>query len=131
MPVQLVIVSDATARLDTTKAPITKHQISIALIETRTYTVIHDVDLLQDNHEWPGLKSVVMVESEREIPATAKDRARIEHETRFYITSLVWLASQIAPAIRGHWMSRVDEDVTALAPHSAGRAQFGHPVPRA
>jgi predicted transposase YbfD/YdcC len=73
-------------------------------VETRTYTVIHDVDWLQDNHEWPGLKSVVMVESEREIPATAKDPAKIERETRFYITSLVWLACQVAPAIRGHWM---------------------------
>jgi predicted transposase YbfD/YdcC len=73
-------------------------------VETRTYTVIHDVDWLQNNHEWPGLKSIVMVESEREIPATAKDPAKIERETRFYITSLVWLAGQIAPAIRGHWM---------------------------
>ena len=73
-------------------------------IETRNYTVIHDVAWLQDNHEWPGLKSVVMVESEREIPATAKDPAKIERETRFYITSLVWLAGQVAPAIRGHWM---------------------------
>jgi predicted transposase YbfD/YdcC len=73
-------------------------------IETRNYTVIHDVDWLQDDHEWPGLKSVVMVESEREIPATAKEPAKIERETRFYITSLVWLASQIAPAVRSHWM---------------------------
>jgi predicted transposase YbfD/YdcC len=73
-------------------------------IETRNYTVIHDVDWLQDNHEWPGLKSVVMVESQREMPATAKDPAKIERETRFYITSLVWLASQIAPAVRSHWM---------------------------
>jgi predicted transposase YbfD/YdcC len=73
-------------------------------IETRAYTVIHDVDWLQDDHKWPGLKSVVMVESEREIPATAKDPAKIERETRFYITSLVWLAQQIGPAIRGHWM---------------------------
>jgi hypothetical protein len=40
-----------------------------------------------------------MVESEREIPATAKDPAKIERETRFYIASLVWLACQIAPAI--------------------------------
>jgi hypothetical protein len=62
------------------------------------------VDWLQEDHEWPGLKSVVMVKSEREIPATAKDPAKIECETRFYITSLVWLARQIAPAVRGHWM---------------------------
>jgi predicted transposase YbfD/YdcC len=54
--------------------------------------------------EWPGLKSVVMVESEREIPATAKDPAKIEREARFYIASLAWLAGQIAPAIRSHWM---------------------------
>src|SRR3974390_2653650 len=73
-------------------------------IETRTYTVIHDVAWLQDNHEWPGLKSVFMVEREGETPATAKDPAKIERETRFYITSLVWLAGQVAPAIRGHWM---------------------------
>jgi predicted transposase YbfD/YdcC len=37
-------------------------------------------------------------------PATAKDPAKIERETRFYITSLIWLAGQIAPAIRSHWM---------------------------
>ena len=73
-------------------------------IETRTYMVIHDVKWLQDRHKWPGLKSVIMVESQREIPATAKDPAKVVRETRFYITSLIWLAGQIAPALRGHWM---------------------------
>jgi hypothetical protein len=34
----------------------------------------------------PGLRGVVMVESTREIGE------KIERETRFYITSLVWLA---------------------------------------
>src|SRR3984885_15090250 len=32
-------------------------------IETRTYTVIHDVAWLQERHQWPGLQGVVMVES--------------------------------------------------------------------
>ena len=73
-------------------------------IETRICTVIHDATWLQDRHKWPGLKSLVMVESEREIPATAKDPAKVERETRFYITSLAWLAIQMAPAIRSHWM---------------------------
>ena len=36
-------------------------------IETRTTTVIHDVDWLQERHDWPGMKAVVMVESIREI----------------------------------------------------------------
>ena len=67
-------------------------------IETRTVTVFHDVGWLQDNHQWPGLKSVVMVESQREIDG------KIETETRFYITSLVLLALAIGPMIRSHWM---------------------------
>ena len=66
-------------------------------IETRTYTAIHDVAWLQERHNWPGLKGVVMVESKREIGD------KIERETRFYITSLVWLASQLAPVVRSHW----------------------------
>jgi predicted transposase YbfD/YdcC len=36
-------------------------------IETRTTTVIHDVEWLQERHDWLGLKAVVMVESSREI----------------------------------------------------------------
>jgi len=66
-------------------------------IETRTYTAIHDVAWLQERHAWPGLKGVVMVESTREIGD------KIEQETRFYITSLVWLACQLGPVIRAHW----------------------------
>ncbi len=66
-------------------------------IETRVYTVIHDVDWLQERHDWPGLKSVVMVESTREIGD------KIEQETQFYITSLVLAAHLVGPVIRSHW----------------------------
>src|SRR5438105_3636726 len=66
-------------------------------IETRTYTAIHDVAWLQERHDWPGLRGVVMVESTREIGD------KIERETRFYITSLVLLASLLGPVIRSHW----------------------------
>ncbi len=72
-------------------------------IETRTYTAIHDVAWLQERHNWPGLKGVVMVESKREIPGSSPGTDKIERETRFYITSLVWLASQLGPVIRSHW----------------------------
>jgi predicted transposase YbfD/YdcC len=72
-------------------------------IETRTYTAIHDVAWLQERHDWPGLKGVVMVESTREIPGSSPGADKVEHETRFYITSLVWLASQLGPVIRSHW----------------------------
>ena len=66
-------------------------------IETRNYTVIHDVDWLQARHQWPGLNAVVVVESQREI------NGKITNETRFYITSLVILANAVGPMIRAHW----------------------------
>jgi predicted transposase YbfD/YdcC len=66
-------------------------------IETRTTTVIHDVGWLQERHDWPGLKAVVMLESRRE------GGGKIEQETRFYITSLVMLAHLLAPVARSHW----------------------------
>jgi predicted transposase YbfD/YdcC len=66
-------------------------------IETRTTTVIHDIAWLQERHEWPALKAIVMVESTREVGD------KIEHETRFYITSLVLLAHLLGPIVRSHW----------------------------
>jgi predicted transposase YbfD/YdcC len=38
-----------------------------------------------------------IVESRREIDG------KIEQETRFYLTSLVWLANQLGPVVRSHW----------------------------
>jgi predicted transposase YbfD/YdcC len=66
-------------------------------IETRAVTVIHDIEWLQEQHAWPGMKGVIMVESTREISG------KTERETRFYITSLVLLANQIALLVRDHW----------------------------
>jgi len=66
-------------------------------IETRTTTVIHDVAWLQERHDWPSLKAIVIVESIREIGD------KIERETRFYITSLVLLANLLGPIVRSHW----------------------------
>jgi predicted transposase YbfD/YdcC len=66
-------------------------------IETRTTTVIHDVAWLRQRHNRPSLNAVVIVESARETGE------KIEHETRFYITSLVMQAILLGPVIRGHW----------------------------
>jgi predicted transposase YbfD/YdcC len=72
-------------------------------IETRDITVIHDVGWLQERHHWPALAGVVMVQSTRVIPGPTRNADRIEHETRFYITSLVLAASLVGPLIREHW----------------------------
>jgi predicted transposase YbfD/YdcC len=66
-------------------------------IETRTTTVIHDVGWLQAIHAWPGLKSIIVIDSLREINGV------IERETRYYISSLVLIAALIGPMVRSHW----------------------------
>jgi predicted transposase YbfD/YdcC len=66
-------------------------------IETRHYTVVHDVEWLQERHQWPSLNAIVVVESQREI------NGKITNEMRFYITSLVMLANVVGPMIRAHW----------------------------
>jgi predicted transposase YbfD/YdcC len=66
-------------------------------IETRTTTVIHDVGWLQERHNWPGLKAIVVVDSTREISG------KIERETRLYVTSLAMLAVLLGPIVRSHW----------------------------
>ncbi|MGH7224389.1 MAG: ISAs1 family transposase [Gemmataceae bacterium] len=66
-------------------------------IETRKYTAFHEVEWLQARHKWPGLKGVIMVESQREIGD------KTERETRFYITSTTLEAKLSGPMIRDHW----------------------------
>jgi predicted transposase YbfD/YdcC len=66
-------------------------------IETRRTTVFHDIGWLQERHNWPGLKAVVMVQSERE------SDAKVEHETRFYITSSTDKADKLGDVVRRHW----------------------------
>jgi predicted transposase YbfD/YdcC len=65
-------------------------------IETRTTTVIHDLEWLQQRREWTSLKSVVMIESTREIAN------KIEPETRLYITSLDFPADNRTRVARSH-----------------------------
>ena len=72
-------------------------------VETRDITVIHDVGWLQERHNWPAMASFVMVQSTRVIPGPTRDADKIEHETRFYITSLKPDAERLNRAIRQRW----------------------------
>lgn len=66
-------------------------------IETRHATLIHDVGWLQDRHDWPALKAVIVIDSTREIGAKS------ESETRLYLTSSPLNATELAPMVRDHW----------------------------
>ena len=80
---------------------VSRHQTlekSHGRIETRSVTALNQIDWLTKRHDWPGLKSIVMVESVREIIG-----GKTEHETRYYISSLAADAAQQGDAIRSHW----------------------------
>lgn len=67
-------------------------------IETRTYTSVGDIGWLTERHAWTGLKSLVRVESIREVIG-----GKTESETRYYISSLAAEAAIQGEAIRSHW----------------------------
>lgn len=67
-------------------------------IETRKCFVSNQIDWLNAKPEWPGLKTVIMLEEAREI----SHKKSIER--RFFISSLPANAKQIASAIRAHWL---------------------------
>jgi predicted transposase YbfD/YdcC len=50
-------------------------------IETRRTTVFHDIAWLRQRHDWPRLKAVVMVDSERQIPGSSPIGANIGAES--------------------------------------------------
>jgi len=66
-------------------------------VEIRKFRSITCPEILEKQHNWPGLKSFVEIESTRECDGKAHT------ERRYYITSLPAQALIIAPKIRAHW----------------------------
>lgn len=65
-------------------------------VETRTYTIDSAQNVL-DLKFWPGIKSVVKVNSIREM------KNKTTNDMRFYISSLAPDSPRISTAVRGHW----------------------------
>lgn len=68
-------------------------------IEQRTCQAIDNLTFLDDKEDWPGLKSIAKVISER----TDKRSGKKSIETRYYISSLAARPKVIGNAIRSHW----------------------------
>ena len=99
--------------------------------ETRTTTVIHDVEWLRQNHARPGLNAIVVIDSRGEIKGT------VERETRLYITSLTSPAASLGTVVRSHWA--VEDSLhwaepargdPVLQSRMGGRRRHGHGLPR-
>ena len=68
-------------------------------IEQRTCQAINELVFLDGREEWPGLKSVAKIISER----TDKRSGKKSTETRYYISSLPAKPKVIGKAVRNHW----------------------------
>ena len=66
-------------------------------IETRRYSIVSDIEWLEGKADWKEIKSIGMVESEREIGD------KVTKETRYYISSLPSNAKLFGDAVRKHW----------------------------
>ena len=69
-------------------------------VETRRCRAVSDASFiayLNDGGEWPELRSVAMVESERYVDG------KTSAQTRYYISSLAGDAERLLKAVRGHW----------------------------
>lgn len=66
-------------------------------IETRQYWVTNQIATLRTANAWTRLQTIGMVESERRI------NGKIEHETRYYISSRDPNAKAFGSRVRGHW----------------------------
>ena len=68
-------------------------------IEQRTCQAIDELVFLDGREEWPGLKSVAKIISER----TDKRSGKKSTDTRYYISSLPAKPKVIGKAVRNHW----------------------------
>ena len=66
-------------------------------IEVRRVFASDDIDWMADKTVWKGLRSVVMIESERTVGE------KTSYERRYYLSSLAPDAAVIGERVRGHW----------------------------
>lgn len=66
-------------------------------VETRRCYTCSDIDWLEAKTKWTGLKTIVRIDSERDVDG------KIGNDTRYYITSLENDPKNILEAVRSHW----------------------------
>lgn len=67
-------------------------------IEKRVVSICQNLDMIRD---WPGLKTLIKVESERQV--LRHQEIQVTTETRYYISSLTASSQVFSDRIRGYW----------------------------
>ncbi|MFO1418456.1 MAG: ISAs1 family transposase [Methylotetracoccus sp.] len=92
---------EAAARVDYAEVPHSRaewHEKDHGRIETRRCTVIEDLSGLgARRQDWPGVKTLLMVESRREVNGAATT------DRRYYLCSRQADAATLGSIVRGHW----------------------------
>ena len=72
-------------------------------IETRTVSVLRQVDWLDGDRRFPGEVRFVNARAIVRVEARAELKGRSRFDTRYYITSCARCAAALGQTIRGHW----------------------------
>lgn len=68
-------------------------------LEKRICSVINDLSMIAQSHQWKGLQSIIKIQTEQFIKSTKET----QRKTRYYISSLKAEADQFNQNIRDHW----------------------------
>jgi predicted transposase YbfD/YdcC len=91
----VVLLLDDPACKAATAAPVV--EADHGRIETRTAMVSTQIDWLQKQHQWPGLKAIGKVERVRETPD------KTTTETAYYLLSTALTPERFNEVVRQHW----------------------------